>query len=710
MILAALVGADIPVHCLRSDIAGDWTLHLGKTVKRGESSEDVPDFADGGIAKDYCFSGHPNTNDRNVKLDIEKLMSQADVARKVQLQLTLDVAVDPDLTEHMVARSPDFTAAADHTWTTAYDEGWEVRMKDGDVPYRFFALAKYNCADPTSPTCGQRGAGESDEGETKGYMSHCGQVLVGWYSKGDEKGCFFGSKSDINEKEKVHSFVMEDSKEVDSPRMKVRTAYHHQDFDEFVFSSVLELHKDGKYAEDFITVRRPASIKRFNGTSPRSKNHLHVRDTCFGNDVSDEDKISALEQAHPVFDWREYHQNKWNTEPVDQGACGSCYAIAMTYALQARTNIALFRAAEKAGKTPPKPIELSAHSVLSCSYYNQGCEGGYPYLVAKHAMEFGLPQESCAPYGSAGEGKVNSCNASCFKSEDQVVYASNYNYVGGFYGVCGQNRLMQSIKEWGPVVVALEVPAPFQGAGGGRIVGESYLTKMNKKGRNLRSFRFDDAGGITDLQPHFPDEHHRQDPSPNAKILEAKWYLSDGCDSSVSLDALSTAMNDALPPNTFVRRNGTRFAIDSDNFPTDGHPYSEAKAALSSALKVTPECINLQMADGTINGWEYTNHAIVVVGWGQHEVPAANGGTDTRKYWIIRNSWGSFYGDNGYAYIARGINYAGIESQAVDIIPDTKRGLLATMLKDMHVQDDSSFIEGGHMMTGSNIESGSIEW
>ena len=79
--------------------------------------------------------------------------------------------------------------------------------------------------------------------------------------------------------------------------MKVRTAYHHQDFDEFVFSSVLELHKDGKYAEDFTTVRRPASIKRFNGTSPRSKNHLHVRDTCFGNDVSDEDKISALEQA-----------------------------------------------------------------------------------------------------------------------------------------------------------------------------------------------------------------------------------------------------------------------------------------------------------------------------------------------------------------------------------------------------------------------------
>merc|ERR1719178_622439 len=93
-------------------------------------------------------------------------------------------------------------------------------------------------------------------------------------------------------------------------------------------------------------------------------------------------------------------------------------------------NIALFKAAEKAGKKMPTPLELSSGSVLSCSYYNQGCEGGYPYLVAKHAMEFGLPQESCMPYGGAGQGHVAPCNADCFKSDDQVVFAKDYNYVG----------------------------------------------------------------------------------------------------------------------------------------------------------------------------------------------------------------------------------------------------------------------------------------
>jgi cathepsin C len=697
MILTELVGADIPVHCLRSDIAGHWMLHMGHAVKRGESTDQVPDFADGGIARDYCFSGHPNKNEGNVKLDIEKMMSKDEAARTIKLELTLDVAVNPDLTEHMLARSPEFTSNEDHTWTTAYDEGWEVRMRDGNIPYRFFALAKYNCADPTSSSCGQNGAGESDEGLTKGYMSHCGQVLVGWYMKGDEKGCFWGSKTDTKERDRVHSFVMEDSREYDDPRMKVRTAYHHQDFDEFVFPSVLELHKDGSHAEGFTTVRRPGSIKRFNSESPQAKDHLHVRDECYGNDISDEDKISALEKEHPIFDWRDYQSNKWNSEPLDQGACGSCYSIAMTYVLQSRTNIALFKAAEKAGKPMPTPVDLSSHSVLSCSYYNQGCEGGYPYLVAKHAMEFGIPKESCMPYGSAGQGHVQECNGECFKSEDQVVFAKDYNYVGGFYGVCGQNRLMQSIKEWGPVVVAIEVPTPFQGAGGGRIVGESYLTK--KGHHNLRSFRFDEGGGLTDLEPHFPEEHHRQDPSPNAKLLEAKWYLAEGCNSVVSLDDLSSAMNEALPENSFVRRNGTRFAIDSDNFPADGHPYAEAKKALSSSLKVSPECVKLQMADGTINGWEYTNHAITVVGWGEHQVPGKNGEQETRKYWIIRNSWGSFYGDNGYAYVARGINYAGIESQAVEIIPDTKRGLLASMLQDMGVQSDSE----GHLGGSSEV-------
>jgi cathepsin C len=688
LVLLRLVAGDIPVHCLIADFAGDWVLHLGKPVQPGQSAPDVPNFRDNlGIEQDYCYSGHPNKNSRNVNLNVrQKFNTDSITADKVYAQLTENITVRADGSEHMVAHVGNFAPVEGKqaSWTTTYDEGWELRV---GPKHRFFALAHYRCAEG-SDNCGQDGVGEDADGATQGYQSECGQTLVGWYHSDEGKGCFYGEKASKSEAKKVHSYVlMELAKE--NTKLPLTTAYHHTEF-EFMpsFAEIKEHHKNGGSASHN-TYRRAGGMKRHKADT----NTMKLRDQCHGDDITTAEAIKKLEAEHPVFDWREQLGGQWNTPVMDQGGCGSCYAIAMTYVLQARANIMRLRELKKRGVAEtdfPEPEVLSPHSVLSCSYYNQGCDGGYPYLVAKHATDFGVPTESCQPYGRAQEGSVDQCHGECFQDESKVVFAENYNYVGGFYGVCGQHHMMQSLMEGGPLVVALEVPIPFNSANGGHVVGESYLAA-------LRQMRVDmHRDPKTDMERASPGDHHRRAPLNPVKMLEARWSMNEGkdCETSVAPQAINEAVRASEVGDAYIERGDTRFALNSDTLEASADPFATSRKAIADAAKVPESCVNLAMVDGTMNGWEYTNHAITLVGWGAQKYTDDDGNEDEVKYWIIRNSWGDYYGDQGYAYVLRGQNYAGLESQAVDVKIDRNRGMMKHWLGEMG-PEKSSFEELG---------------
>lgn len=65
--------------------------------------------------------------------------------------------------------------------------------------------------------------------------------------------------------------------------------------------------------------------------------------------------------------------------------------------------------------------------------------------------------------------------------------------------------------------------------------------------------------------------------------------------------------------------------------------------------------------------WERVDHAVVTIGWGED-----NG----QKYWLIQNSWGPDWGEDGMFRIAMGVDESGIESipEAADVIEDTQNG------------------------------------
>lgn len=67
----------------------------------------------------------------------------------------------------------------------------------------------------------------------------------------------------------------------------------------------------------------------------------------------------------------------------------------------------------------------------------------------------------------------------------------------------------------------------------------------------------------------------------------------------------------------------------------------------------------------SINPFELTNHAVLLVGYGR--CPKTG-----QKYWIVKNSWGSGWGEDGYFRIRRGSDECAIESIAVTANPIPK--------------------------------------
>lgn len=167
-----------------------------------------------------------------------------------------------------------------------------------------------------------------------------------------------------------------------------------------------------------------------------------------------QNRVPSLELRERVaqlpveFDWRfPPDGTKSPLTPVrNQHTCGSCYAFASAAALEARIQL-------KSNFTR-QPI-LSPQDIVDCSPYSEGCEGGFPYLIAgKYAEDFGLVSEECAPY-TAKESKCHTYS-NCTR-----YYATDYQYIGGYYGATNEQLMLMELVHNGPFPVGFEVYNDF---------------------------------------------------------------------------------------------------------------------------------------------------------------------------------------------------------------------------------------------------------
>ena len=159
----------------------------------------------------------------------------------------------------------------------------------------------------------------------------------------------------------------------------------------------------------------------------------------------------SLEAAAPLagapasLDWRNNGGN-FVTPIRDQGACGSCWAFAVTAALESSVLINTH--------TPGVDLDLSEQVVVSCSGAGS-CNGGSPMAASNFIRTNGLPLESCYPY-TATDG---ACGNACPNWQ-----GSTYRIAGWAYVTTGQatvDDLKTALNGYGPLPTIFAVYEDF---------------------------------------------------------------------------------------------------------------------------------------------------------------------------------------------------------------------------------------------------------
>jgi C1A family cysteine protease len=142
-----------------------------------------------------------------------------------------------------------------------------------------------------------------------------------------------------------------------------------------------------------------------------------------------------------TLDWRNMNGVSYVTPIKNQSSCGSCWAFAVTAALESQVMIG----------TGGLPIDLSEQILVSCSGAGS-CSGGSPSTASNYIRDVGLPVESCFPYTATN----NSCSNACFSWQ-----SNTYKVIGWHSSTPTVDNIKNALYAYGPVLTTLYVYNDF---------------------------------------------------------------------------------------------------------------------------------------------------------------------------------------------------------------------------------------------------------
>eukprot|EP00300_Choanocystis_sp_HF-7_P033151 c45446_g1_i1.p1 GENE.c45446_g1_i1~~c45446_g1_i1.p1 ORF type:complete len:551 (+),score=128.79 c45446_g1_i1:41-1654(+) len=434
--LLSLARADLPNHCLHSEVSGDWVFFVS-----------APKFD-----KNTAFKG---------------CSKRFDVAEKIGVHFS-----DPE-TEGSIAR----TKTEQGKWTMIYDEGFETTLGNR----KYFAFSRYDYHQNSA-------------------VSDCSRTLPGTYhTKGiggnGGWGCFIAKRSisgNLDLEQTSMTLASDDFHIPIAPNSRLPDNF---DEDRRDATGVLMLLQEEAEADVAVineqqqswkaAVYEPQMLKDIHQMwlsgglvtnkplAAKVDSRMSDKKSSVGaalvpqledvNLLAVNASITAAPAIPDSLDWRNHNGINYMTPVQRQDdrangyGCGSCYAFAVNGMTEARIRIH--------SKMAFQPM-LSNQEIVSCSPYCQGCDGGFPYLVEKHFEDFGVSEEDCMQYdlrsyfsyGPSISDFLKGDTTVCERANKQSCppnkrwFGTDYHYVGGFYGAGNEKDMLRELQD-GPLTV-----------------------------------------------------------------------------------------------------------------------------------------------------------------------------------------------------------------------------------------------------------------
>jgi C1A family cysteine protease len=154
--------------------------------------------------------------------------------------------------------------------------------------------------------------------------------------------------------------------------------------------------------------------------------------------------VPLVTAVPPTLDWRNVNGVSYVTPVKNQGSCGSCWAFAVTGALESQVMIG----------TGGLPIDLSEQILVSCSGAGS-CSGGSPATASNYIRDVGLPLESCFGYTATN----NSCINACLNWQNDIYRVIGWHRASS--STITVDNLKNAVYAYGPVVATMYVYNDF---------------------------------------------------------------------------------------------------------------------------------------------------------------------------------------------------------------------------------------------------------